>query len=91
MVELIISVGIVLEHCRICRTVLGSGRLYHISRTSTGTLVDCVVLIGQVLGHCGTVLYQQDWYWVSSLQFRINRMKTGAEMYYIVYVGLVCG
>ena len=31
--------------------VLGSGRLYHISRTSTTTDIDCVVSLGLVLEH----------------------------------------
>ena len=38
--------------------VLGSGRLYHISRTRTGTVVDCVVSVELVLGHWWTVSYQ---------------------------------
>ena len=38
--------------------VLGSGRLYHISRTSTATDIDCVVSFELVLGHWWTVSYQ---------------------------------
>ena len=34
--------------CRIIGLVLGSGRLYHISRTSTATDIDCVVSLGLV-------------------------------------------
>ena len=29
----------------------GSGRLYHISRTGTGTVLDCVVSVKVVLEH----------------------------------------
>ena len=38
--------------------IYGSGRLYHISRTSTGTVVDCVVLVELVMEHLWTVSYQ---------------------------------
>ena len=38
--------------------VHGSGRLYHISRTSTGTVVDSVVSVELVMEHLWTVSYQ---------------------------------
>ena len=38
--------------------VYGSDRLYHISRTSTGTVVDCVVSVELVMEHLWTVSYQ---------------------------------
>ena len=44
--------------CRFSRIVLGSGGLYHISRTGTGTIVDCVVSIGMVMGQLYTVSCQ---------------------------------
>ena len=38
--------------------VHGSDRLYHISRTSTGTVVDYVVSVELVMEHLLTVSYQ---------------------------------
>ena len=38
--------------------VHGSDKLYHISRTNTGTVVDCVVSVELVVEHLWTVLYQ---------------------------------
>ena len=38
--------------------IYGNGRLYHISRTSTGPLMDCVVSVELVLEHWWTVSYK---------------------------------
>ena len=38
--------------------IYGNGRLYHISRTSTRTVADCVVSVELVLEHKWDVLYQ---------------------------------
>ena len=38
--------------------VHGSGRLYHVSRISTGTVVDCVVSVELAMEHLWTVSYQ---------------------------------
>ena len=35
--------------------VHGSDRLYHVSRTSTGTIVDCVVSVELIVEHSWTV------------------------------------
>ena len=43
--ECVVSGGLVIE-------------LYHISRTSTGTVVDCVVSVELVMEHLWTVSYQ---------------------------------
>ena len=55
--------------------ILGSAALYHISRTSTGTVVHCVVSVGLVLEHECTISYQ--------------KTGTGTVFDYIESVGLV--
>ena len=52
------GIGVVADCIVSVGMIRGNGRLYHISRTSTGTVVDCVVTVELVVEHKWAVLYQ---------------------------------
>ena len=58
---------------------MGSGRLYHISRSSTGAEVDCVVSV------------RQDWNLSNGGLCHISKTGAGIIVECVVSVGLVMG
>ena len=61
--------------------------MYHISKTGTATIVDCVGSVGLIRRHECIVSYQQNWYWGSNILYRLCGIGTGAVVFCIISVG----